>query len=115
MLIHHSFGFPNIFLKEGSRDPKDPPRSAPDVEHQLVFLESSRHGLASVFVSQCPKCHSIFRYDTSSMMKYNNESHYTTNVQAVLGQVATRGGGEHLEEQLACLQIPSVPKLPLFN
>ena len=44
------------------------------------------------------------------MMTYNNDSHYTTNVQAVLGQVATGGGGEHLEEQLACLQIPSVTK-----
>ena len=65
----------------------------------ISFLgESSRHGLASVFVSQCPKCHSIFRYDTSSMITHNNESHYTTNVQAVLGQVATGGGGEHLEE-----------------
>ena len=77
----------------------------------ISFLgESSRHGLASVFVSQCPKCHSIFRYDTSSMMTHNNKSHYTTNVQAVLGQVATGGGGEYLEEQLACLQIPSVSK-----
>ena len=77
----------------------------------LSFLgESSRHGLASVFVSQCPKCHSIIRSDTSSMMTYNSNSHYTTNVQAVLGQVATGGGGEHLEEQLACLQIPSVTK-----
>ena len=77
----------------------------------ISFLgESSRHGLASVFISQCPKCHSIFHYDTSSMITHNNESHYTTNVQAVLGQVATGGGGENLEEQLACLQIPSVPK-----
>ena len=77
----------------------------------LSFLgESSRHRLASVFVSQCPKCHSIIRSDISSMMTYNNNSHYTTNVQAVLGQVATGGGGEHLEEQLACLQIPSVTK-----
>ena len=76
----------------------------------LSFLgESSRHGLASVFVSQCPKCYSIIRSDTSSMMTYNNDSHYTTNVQALLGQVATGGGGgERLEEQLACLQIPSV-------
>ena len=43
-------------------------------------------------------------------MTHNNDTHYTTNVQAVLGQVATGGGGEHLEEQLACLQIPSVTK-----
>ena len=43
-------------------------------------------------------------------MTHNGESHYTTNVQAVLGQVATGGGAEHLEEQFACLQIPSVTK-----
>ena len=77
----------------------------------ISFLgESSRHGLATVFVSQCSKCHSIFRCDTSNMMTHNGESHYTTNVQAVLGQVATGGGAEHLEEQFACLQIPSVTK-----
>ena len=77
----------------------------------ISFLgESSRHGLATVFVSQCSKCHSIFRCDTSSMVTHNDKSHYTTNVQAVLGQVATGGGAEHLEEQLACLQIPSVTK-----
>ena len=44
------------------------------------------------------------------MMTHNDESHYTTNVQVVLGQVATGGGAEYLEEQLACLQIPSVTK-----
>ena len=43
-------------------------------------------------------------------LAHNDESHYTTNVQAVLGQVATGGGAEHLEEQFACLQIPSVTK-----
>ena len=48
-------------------------------------------------------------------MTHNNESHYTTNVQAVLGQVATGGGGEHLEEQLACLQIPSVTKATFIH
>ena len=43
-------------------------------------------------------------------MTHNDESHYTTNVQVVLDQVATGGGAEHLEEQLPCLQIPSVTK-----
>ena len=66
----------------------------------ITFLgESSWHGLASVLISQCSKCHSIFRCDTSTMMKYNDESHYTINAQAVLGQVAPSGGAEH------CLQV----------
>ena len=45
----------------------------------------------------------------SSMMTYNDESHYTINALAVLGQVAN-GGAKHLEEQLTCLQVPSVTK-----
>ena len=36
MLIHHSFGFPNIFLKGGSRDPKDPPGSAPVTSYYMA-------------------------------------------------------------------------------
>ena len=45
------------------------------------------------------------------LITYNDEilSHYITIVQAVPGQVAARGGAEHLE-QFACLQIPSVIK-----
>ena len=82
----------------------------------IGFLsESSRHGLATVFVSQCSKCHSVLRCETSSMMTHNDESHYTTNVQAVLGQVATGGGAEHLEKQLACLQIPSITKVTFIQ
>ena len=84
---------------------------AASCEVPISFLgESLQHGLATVFVLQCSKCHSIFPCDTSSMVTHNDKSHYTTNVQAVLGQVATGGGAEHLEEQLACLQIPSVTK-----
>ena len=79
----------------------------------ITFLgESSRHGLASVLISQCSKCHSIFRCDTSTMMTYNDESHYTINPQAVL---ATGGGAEHLEEQLTCLQVPSVTKATFIH
>ena len=82
----------------------------------ITFLgESSRHGLASVLISQCPKCHSIFRCDTSTMMTYNDESHYTINAQAVLGQVASGGRVEHLEEQLTCLQVPFVTKATFIH
>ena len=50
-------------------------------------------------------------------MTHNDESHYiyTTNVQAVLGQVATDGGAKHLEEQLACLQTPSIAKVTFIQ
>ena len=78
----------------------------------VVFLgESSRYGLASVLVSQCQKCHSIFRCYTSTKLTHSNNTHYTTNVQAVLGQIATGGGAEHLEEQLACVQVPALTKV----
>ena len=40
------------------------------------------------------------RCDTSSTVMHNDKSHYTTNVQVALGQVATGEGAEHLEEQL---------------
>lgn len=33
------------------------------------------------------------------------------NIQAVLGQIATGGGAEHLEEQLACVQISTMTKV----
>ena len=44
------------------------------------------------------------------MMTYNDESYYTINAQAVLGQVATGGEAKHSEEQLKCLQVPSAIK-----
>ena len=54
----------------------------------ISFLgESSRHGLATVFVSQCSKYHSIFRCDTSNMMTHNGESHYTTNDKQYLARL----------------------------
>ena len=42
------------------------------------------------------------------MLKLGNKAHYSCNVGAVLGQVATGGGGAHLEEQLMCLDVPSL-------
>ena len=78
----------------------------------VVFLgESSRYVLASVLVTQCQKCHSIFRCYTSTKLTYSNNTHYTSNVQAVLGQIATGGGAEHLKEQLACVQVPALTKV----
>ena len=37
---------------------------------------------------------------TSESSKLGDKAHYSCNIAAVLGQVATGGGGTHLEEQL---------------
>ena len=76
----------------------------------VMFLgENSRYGLASVLVPQGQKCQSIFHCYTSNKLTYNN-THYTSNIQAVLGQIVT-GGAKHLEEQLACIQVPVLSKV----
>ena len=77
----------------------------------VLLGESSRYGLASVLVSQCQKCHSIFCCYTSTKLTYSNNTHYTSNIQAVLGQIATGGGAKHLEEQLACVQVSALTKV----
>ena len=41
-------------------------------------------------------------------------SHYAVNIGATLGQIATEGGADHLKEQLACIQVPSLSS-PTFN
>jgi len=35
-------------------------------------------------------------------------SHYSTNIQAVLGQIIMGLGSSHLEEKMAALQVPSI-------
>ena len=75
----------------------------------MNFLgESRRYGLASVMMCQCLKCYSLFRFTTSNTISYSSSDHYTVNIGAVLGQIATGGGAGHLMEQLACVQIPSL-------
>ena len=75
----------------------------------MNFLgESRRYGLASVMMCQCLKCYSLFRFTTSNTISYSSSDHYTVNIGAVLGQIATGGGAGHLMEQLACVQVPSL-------
>ena len=45
---------------------------------------------------------------TSESSKLGDKCHYSCNITAVLGQVATGGGGAHIEEQLMCLDILSL-------
>ena len=87
------------------------------VVHQLPSLMRyvSCYGLASILVTKCQKCQSVFHCYTFSKLTYvctyKNKSHYTSNLQAVLGQIAISGGAEHLEEQLACVQVPAQTKV----
>ena len=75
----------------------------------LNFLgESCPYGLASILVSHCPKCNAIFRFHTSYMITYGTTNHHAVNFGAVLGQIATGGRADHLEEQMACVHIPSL-------
>ena len=75
----------------------------------LRFLgESHRYGLASIMVCQCLKCSTLFRFTTSEITSYDTKNHYKVNIGAALGQIATGGGGDHLKEQLACIQVPSL-------
>ena len=45
---------------------------------------------------------------TSESSKLGDKAYYSCNIAAVLEWVATGGEGAHLEEQLTCLDIPSL-------
>ena len=78
-------------------------------QSSINFLgESCPHGLASVMVCQCLKCHVLFRFTTSNTIFYNSSDQYSVNIRAVLGQIATGEGADHLMEQLTCVQVPSL-------
>ena len=63
--------------------------------HPIEFLgETCRIGLTSVLVSRCAKCLKVQKMHTSNLQGKN---HYSSNIGEVLGQVATGGGGAHLE------------------
>ena len=42
-------------------------------------------------------------------------SNYTVNIGATLGQIANGGGADHLKEQLACIQVPSLSTPTFIN
>ena len=82
----------------------------------MNFLGESHHyGLASVMVCQCSKCSTLFRFTTSEVTSYSTTNHYTVNIGATLGQIATGGGAGHLKEQLACMQVPSLSTPSFVN
>ena len=81
----------------------------------LNFLgESHRYGLASIIVCQCLKCSTLFRITSCEMTSYSSiPSHYAVNIGATLGQIATWRRADHLKEQLAYIQVPSL-SIPTF-
>ena len=48
----------------------------------------------------------LFQFTTSEVTSYSTTNHYTVNIGATLGQIATGGRADYLKEQLACIQIP---------
>ena len=64
-------------------------------------------------ICQCLKCSTLFRLASSEITSYDDKNHFSVNIGAALGQTATGGGGDHLKEQLACIQIPSL-SVPSF-
>ena len=75
----------------------------------LQFLgESRRIGLCSVLTARCSKCFKLFKMHTSEMLQLDKKGHYSSNIGAVLGQIATGRGDFHLEEQMMSLDIPSL-------
>ena len=77
-------------------------------QSSMTYLGESHHyGLASVMVCQCFKCNVPFRFTTSNVISYNSSDHYSGSIGAILGQIATGGGADHLMEQFTCVQVPS--------
>ena len=77
--------------------------------YPMEFLGESAHlGLCSVLAARCTGCKLIMKMHASKSVVFGQKSHYETNLGAVLGQVATGGGGDHLQEQLSAMNIPSL-------
>ncbi len=72
------------------------------------FGETNQHGLACTLVSMCTKCGNIVMMETSSKIKIGPSTVHAVNAGAILGQVATGGGGAHLEEQMSSMDIPTM-------
>ena len=78
-------------------------------QSSINFLgEGYHYELASVMVCQHLKCHVLFWFTTLNAIFYNSSDRYSVNIGAVLGQIATGKGADHLMEQLTCVQVPSL-------
>ena len=70
--------------------------------------ESHCYGLASVMVYHCLKRNVQFQFTTSNVISYDSSDHYSGNIGPVLRQIPIGGGADHLMEQFACVQVPSL-------
>ena len=57
----------------------------------------------------------LFQFTNPEVTNYSTTNHYTVNIGATLGQIATGGGADHLKEQLACIQVPSLSSPTFIN
>ena len=71
--------------------------------------EWQRQGLNSTLISKCSKCNKVSRliHHNSYQLEENFTSQY---IRGNRGQIATGGGSAHLDEQLACVDIPSISR-----
>ena len=82
----------------------------------MNFLGESHHyGLASIMECQCSQCSMLFQPTISELISYSNKNHYTANIGAQLRQKATGREANHLKEQLACIQVPSLSTSTFIN
>ena len=81
-------------------------KHAADCGSIITFLgEWKRIGLSSVLLSKCTKCHED---TTGGTVLYGRKERYSINVGAVMGQISSGRGSSHLQEQLACIDVPSI-------
>ena len=77
-----------------------------------------RNGLCSTLLTKCSKCNKEIMFKTSNKLELKKSdktvrSIHQVNVTAVMGQMATGGGCNNLEEFLCTIGIPSMSK-PTF-
>ena len=80
--------------------------------------ELRRNGLCSTLLAKCSKCNEEITFTSCNKVELKKpdgkvRSTYQANVEAVIGQMATGGGCNNLEELLCTIGIPSMSK-PTF-
>ena len=77
---------------------------------QIILSGEKHHGLASILSWKCNGCGHEMSFPTSTKVSGPIGNHWTTNLAAVWGQMATDGGFNSLEESLSVLGIPFMSK-----
>jgi len=77
---------------------------------QIILSGEKHHGLASILSWKCIGCGHEMSFPTSTKASGTIGNHWTTNLAAVWGQMATGGGFNSLEESMSVLGIPVMSK-----